>query len=478
MDSKYSKYFENKDNIIIKRERRLIISKDPEPDKLNENEEEEEYWEEEEEFEDGGQTMEELDRLEQLETKMENLLNCYSRFSDQRFLNILFGKWKTISQSRNERVIEDIPNEAEEIFIEQILLNEPIKKEIDYPFIIKDWKFEDNPDLLNNKPKKKFDKINIINELTLSNNGIDINTPDYYYNSNDESNLYKNLIPNLVKLNQELPLLKIKRKEKIIEIEDASKEQEIICNKMKPNKPIKRKEYNNHDNVFKEDKINDDIKYINGIFSEKINQLIFDQKFDKCNINPKLEEIKDVEIKRDYYSNILDDKKLKEKLNDKLNIINIDYQLNIPLGKELDKESDIKNTTENTNPFNDTILNILSKEKIPIKDNNILNKEIIPPNIINPSLKQNPERICQIINIPEDKGNEILVEHLPPNNPFTKNFNPPFIYIDIENDNSDEITKKPKRKMDKINIVDTLSVSNNLDLSNTNHEININFISL
>ena len=263
MDSKYSKYFENKDNIIIKRERRLIISKDPEPDKINENEKEEEYWEEEE-FEDGGQTMEELDRLEQLETKMENLLNCYSRFSDQRFLNILFGKWKTISQSRNERIIEDIPNEAEEIFIEQILLNEPIKKEIDYPFIIKDWKFEDNSYLLNNKPKKKFDKINIINELTLSNNGIDLNIPDYSYNSsNDESNLYKNLIPNLVKLNQELPLLKIKRKEKIIEIEQSSEENNY--NKINYNKPIKREIKSDMIKTIQEDEIKNDKSYISNL---------------------------------------------------------------------------------------------------------------------------------------------------------------------------------------------------------------------
>ena len=125
MDSKYSKYFENEENVIIKRERRLIISKEPEPDKINENEEEE-YWDDEE-YEDGGQTMEELDRLEQLETRMETLLKCYSRFYDQRFLNILFNKWLTISKSKNERIIEDIPNESEEILIEEILHNKPIK---------------------------------------------------------------------------------------------------------------------------------------------------------------------------------------------------------------------------------------------------------------------------------------------------------------------------------------------------------------
>ena len=60
-----------------------------------------------------------------------------------------------------------------------------------------------------------------------------------------------------------------------------------------------------------------------------------------------------------------------------------------------------------------------------------------------------------------------------PNNPLTKKLNPPFIYIDIKNDISDEITKKPRRKMDKINIDDKLSISNNSDLLNTNyiHEI-------
>ena len=305
MDSKYSKYFENEDNVIIKRERRLIISKNPEPDEINENEEEE-YWDDEE-YEDGGQTMEELDRLEQLETRMETLLKCYSRFYDQRFLNILFNKWLTISKSKNERIIEDIPNESEEIFIEEILLNKPIKKEIDYPFVIKDWNFEDNTDLLNKRPKKKFDKINIVNELTLSNKGININTPDYSYKIiNDETNIYKNNIPNLINLNQELSLIKIKREEKIIELKNIDEKPEIICKIIKPNKPIKRKDYNYNNNIseIKKDEINDNIKYISDKLNKKINQLIFEQKFDKCNINEKLKEIKDFEIKKDYYLNI------------------------------------------------------------------------------------------------------------------------------------------------------------------------------
>ena len=60
-----------------------------------------------------------------------------------------------------------------------------------------------------------------------------------------------------------------------------------------------------------------------------------------------------------------------------MKIINIDYQLNIPIIKELDKQIGIKNSIDNINPFNNAILKILSKEKTSIKDNKILNNEII-----------------------------------------------------------------------------------------------------
>ena len=185
MDLNHSNYTENQEYIILNEEGKYIIIKN----EMKEENEKEKSWD----YEDGGQTMEELDRLEKLELKLNTLLNVYSRFKNRHDLIITFNKWKNLEYFTQ---IEDISNDTKEIYSEQILHNIPIKKEIDYPFIIRDWKFEDKLSLLNLKPKKKFEKINIINELILSDENMDINTPEYFYNINNN----KNFIPKLINI--------------------------------------------------------------------------------------------------------------------------------------------------------------------------------------------------------------------------------------------------------------------------------------
>ena len=467
MDSKYSNYLEKEDNIILKTERRLIISKNEENDKKDKSDEE--YWD----YEDGGQTMEELDRLEQLELRIERLLNFYSRFYNQKFVNILFNKWKTITKTKNEIIIEDIPNFPDEISIEQILMNNPLKKEIEYPFIIKDWILEDNIYLINKRPKKKFEKINIINQLSLSKEGINIYSPDYSYNNN--SNINKKLIPDLLSLNKELPLIKIKRKEKIIDIEPLIKEMENNYKIIKPNKPIRRSNSNIFSNKIIKDTVNNDINDINDKLNEKINEINFNKKYNKYkykNINEKIEEKKDLIIEKDYYNKIVYNKNQKDK-NKYAKIINVDYQLYIPTKSLGEQQFNIQNTIVNEKLINN-IIHILPIEKISNKDNDIINNIINIPHKINPALNQKPEKIYKIKEIPSENDSETIFNKIRPNNPIIRQVNNTLIFIDNLIDNSDEITKRPKIKLDKINTVDKIKDSNELDLINSDYDYRLN----
>ena len=128
MDSKYSNSFE--DDVQINQERRSINSKSQDSEKKEEVEEEE-YWD----YEDGGQSMEELERLEQLE----KVFYIHIRIISQKNLSRFFYKWKALSQRYRNK-------------IEERLLEE------------------------------KLDKINIVDELNLLNDGINIMTEDYTYN--------------------------------------------------------------------------------------------------------------------------------------------------------------------------------------------------------------------------------------------------------------------------------------------------------
>ena len=459
MDLNHSNYTENQEYIILNEEGKYIIIKN----EMKEENEEEKSWD----YEDGGQTMEELDRLEKLELKLNTLLNVYSRFKNRHDLIITFNKWKNIEYFTQ---IEDISNDTKEIYSEQILHNIPIKKEIDYPFIIRDWKFEDKLSLLNLKPKKKFEKINIINELILSDENIDINTPEYFYNINNN----KNFIPKLINIKEELSPIKIKRKEKIIELEENINE--IKFNKIRPNNIIKRSIDNIINKNIKKEEINNNINYISNKFKEKINErensVILSTKLDKYFINEKIKEIKDIEINKDYCSEIFDSKIRKK--DEKLKILDFDYIINISEKNKFEKQNNNINIIENENLINDSIQDVLEKENQIILNNNKLKKEIIINDNISPTLSQKPEKKYKIIDIPKENNDEIIIEKIVPNNPINKIINQPFVYIDIINDNYDEIQKKPKIKMDKINTIDKIDISNNLDLINTDYNYNLN----
>ena len=169
MDTNYSKNLE----IEVNFKKGLIISNEKEDKRTLD--EEEEFWN----YEDGGQTMEELDRLEKLEIIYPTLLSVYRRFKNIYILKLL-NRWRNmpydiIIQRKNDLInikydVKDIQEQAEQINIENIIINNPIRKDIQYPLIIKDIKLEDKSDLINKKPKKKYDKINIMNDLILSEN--------------------------------------------------------------------------------------------------------------------------------------------------------------------------------------------------------------------------------------------------------------------------------------------------------------------
>ena len=270
MDSNYSKKLEIEVNI----KKGLIISNDKEEKRTID--EEEEFWD----YEDGGQTMEELDRLEKLEIIYPNLSSVYKRFKN-KYISKLFNKWKNtpyditlhqkddlinVKYDRNLISIKDIQEKAQEINIENIKPNNPIIKEIEYPLIFKDIKYEDKSDILNKKPKKKYEKINLMNDLVLSENNIDIYASEYSPTDN-RLNIYKNLIPNLISLEHNLSPVKIKRKGKIIEIKQLSEEN--IYKNEKPNKPIKRIMKKDNIKILNKDEIKKDINYIKNKFEKK-----------------------------------------------------------------------------------------------------------------------------------------------------------------------------------------------------------------
>jgi len=177
MKKKISKILEDK--VILKRERRVIISDgaNHEEEEESDDNEEEEYWD----YEDGGQSMEELDRLEKLEEVGKALENLKTKPK-----GCLFQKWKVestpekIEQAKKEKLKPkkiSIPSLCEEISLEELEPSKPTIKEVNSPFIIKD-QLMDDLNLIKEKPKRKINKINIIDEFIPSNN-IEFFNPNY-----------------------------------------------------------------------------------------------------------------------------------------------------------------------------------------------------------------------------------------------------------------------------------------------------------
>ena len=434
MDTNYSKNLE----IEVNFKKGLIISNEKEDKKTLD--EEEEFWD----YEDGGQTMEELERLEKLEIIYPTLISVYRKFK-YIYISKLLNRWRNIPydityQRKNDLInikydVKDIQEQAEEINIENIIINNPIRKEIESPLIIKDIKFEDKSNIINKKPKKKYEKIDITNDLVLSENNIDIYSSDFSLKDN-KLNIYKNLIPNLISLEHELSPVKIIRKGKTIEIEQSSKEN--IYNIVRPNNPIKRVINLDNNKKLKKDEINNDIKYIKNKLEEKINEKQRTRIFDKFIKQENNKEIRNIDINKNYLSEITE--KIYKKPEEKLNILNVDFQLNIPTQINLRKKLRAKN------------------RNLKIKDIKLRNK-----------LED-----YKIINLPSEEKDEIIFEQLIPNKPIKKKNSPPIVSKDIVNENTDEIKKKPKKRMDKINSIDNINISDNIEIISTNYQDKIN----
>ena len=447
MDLNYSKNLEIEVNI----KKGLIISNDKEEKKTED--EEEEFWD----YEDGGQTMEELERLEKLEILYPTLISVYRRFKNI-YISKLLNRWRNmpydikmerkedlsnIKYDTNFKEVKDIQDKSDELYIDNIIPNNPIIKDVEYPLIFQDEKFDDEANIINKKPKKKYEKINLTNDLVLSENNICNYSSDFSC-KNDKFNIYKNLIPNLISLEQDLSPIKIKRKAKVIEMGQLNKEN--IYKQVKPNNPIKREIEKNYIKSLKKDEIKDDIDYIKNKLEEKINENLRKKIVDKFNIKENINDIKDIEINKDYCSEISNKK--DKKLEEKLNILNVDYQLNIPTKINLINKLRAKNPKIKIDKFKD----------IKIRD----------------WLKQKSKNNYKVIDIPSELNDEIIFEQIVPNNPIIKNGNTPLIFIDSLNDNSDAINKKPKKLLDKINATDKLNISNNLDIINTDYDYKIN----
>ena len=447
MDLNYSKNLEIEVNI----KKGLIISNDKEEKKTED--EEEEFWD----YEDGGQTMEELERLEKLEILYPTLISVYRRFKNI-YISKLLNRWRNmpydikmerkedlsnIKYDTNFKEVKDIQDKSDELYIDNIIPNNPIIKDVEYPLIFQDEKFDDEANIINKKPKKKYEKINLTNDLVLSENNI-CNYSSGFSCKNDKFNIYKNLIPNLISLEQDLSPIKIKRKAKVIEIGQLNKEN--IYKQVKPNNPIKREIEKNYIKSLKKDEIKDDIDYIKNKLEEKKNENLRKKIVDKFNIKENINDIKDIEINKAYCSEISNKK--DKKLEEKLNILNVDYQLNIPTKINLINKLRAKNPKIKIDKFKD----------IKIRD----------------WLKQKSKNNYKVIDIPSELNDEIIFEQIVPNNPIIKNGNTPLIFIDSLNDNSDAINKKPKKILDKINATDKLNISNNLDIINTDYDYKIN----
>ena len=537
----YSKYFDNDDHIVtLKRERRLIISETIEKETIGEEEEREKSWE----WDDGGQTMEELDKMEQFEEKIKKL-GIFESKDQPNFFKIFFYKWKNIinnndfhsdNESINEKkdskeesidkpkenvyiidnnkdndninnsgdnfndkmpeiiheskpeesdqnnntyqkglnneenednnnniikegkIIKDIPERSDEIQIEQNIPNNPLIKETEYPFIIRDWFLEDKSDLINKKPKKKFDKINMISNLALFNN-LDISSPDYNF---PELDVRKNLIPDLLtKTTKELIPIKIRKKGKNIDIKNY--EQNNKYEYIRPDNPIIKKV---EEVKIEKDEINDN-KNILDTFDKKKKDI--KKEFDKYNNNENIDNIKDINIEKDYYLKNLNDLTKNDKnISNDIEITGTEYQIN-PNDKIFDKYFiDNKNTIDNLDIINNNIQNNLTEEKIKINPDIL--KDNFNPEMIKTPLEQEPEKIkkqeCKIINDIPSYNEKLIYEQIRPNNPINNNISLPIIDKEQLSDNSYEISKRPKSLIDKINIIDYLNIHNNLNLIN------------
>ena len=184
----------------------------------------------------------------------------------------------------------------------------------------------------------------------------------------------------------------------------------------------------------------------------------------------KWNENKQIKIKNDYLSikYITNDKK-----EDNLSILDSNYQLsNINPDK---KSQNYKNIIDNENIISTYLINQYLKEEDNFQDNHNLIK-FANPKDIKLNIIQNPEKIIKskIIKIP-NIAEEINIEQTKPNGIIKREVNNKNIYKDIRFEDIDEIKKKQKKLLNKINITDPIqTLDNKIQLENENYEFKNN----
>ena len=192
-------------------------------------------------------------------------------------------------------------------------------------------------------------------------------------------------------------------------------------------------------------------------------------KLKKHNLLEKPNENNQVQIKNDYLS-IKYNPNIKK---DNLHLINSNYQLS---KINTDKNSQVrKNIIDNEILINKNLINPFLKEEDKFQENHNLIKFTIPKDI-KLNIIQKPIKIpkSKIIEIPNEVD-EINIEAIKPNNKIKRELNNENINKDIIFEDLDEIKKKNKKKLNKINIKDSLPMDDiDIHIQNTNYEFKNN----
>ena len=303
--------------------------------------------------------------------------------------------------------IVNIPNISEEIIAEPIKLNKPLKKEKLDNQNIMKDNMFEDADYYKKKQKKIIEKININDKAQMYD---DIELFNSQYDLKDKNKSNNNLIPKII-LNEQLELKPIQPFVKL------HFEKQIILEKPKETKNINiKKHYLNIENYYIEKNNITNLPSLTG--------------------NYQLSQI-NIDKYRQTYKNTIDNENIIDN-KDKTK-----KDLITPFLKEVD------------------ILN-----KNPIKN------QFSFPNNIKLNLIQKPEllRRAKNINIP-NISDEINIAQIKPNKTIIRDLNKESITKDKILEDLEDMKKKHKKQINKININDKISITDNaIDTLNTNYE--------
>ena len=275
----------------------------------------------------------------------------------------------------------EVPSISDEITKEQIMPNNPIRKDILKPYILKEEDIED----INEKLKEPIYKINIVDNLYESSN-LDLNNPDYLNNQKEEDK--SNLIPKFILKSPEINLI------------ESSKELD--------------KELNKYDITEKPKEIKD-IKMGKDYSDKKlVHKIPQTEKLPLLYNYYQLPEIKEIEIdeskeSEDEKKKVLrgrkDDKKTKEEVKeDKEN----EKQEKESEKEEEEKEKESEKVKEEKESEKEEELkeelinkNIIENEKLVNNKSVFEENEIIKSNIINNLESPKQLKIFELNQIPE-----------------------------------------------------------------------------